>query len=178
MSDEVEQANLGDVRILGVGELRRERDQRRRELDLALGGKMRQHQAGEGLGHRADPHERVAVGRRAAGAGTLAEAFHGDLAVTNDSDDESRQREAAGFGDATCVLIGMVVVVNDFRVQPPVAARGRAPPSVAEAEFAFPPLCPSPAKRCRTLPPRLASPWTGAKNLRREIAGTVPSTRR
>jgi hypothetical protein len=50
---------------------------------------MRKHQAGEGLSDRADPHERVAVGRRAAGAGTLAEAFHGDLAVTNDSDDES-----------------------------------------------------------------------------------------
>ena len=45
MSDEVEQANVGDVRVLGVGELRRERDQRRRELDFAFGGKMRKHQA-------------------------------------------------------------------------------------------------------------------------------------
>jgi hypothetical protein len=49
---------------------------------------MRQHQASEGLGDRPDPHERVAVGRRAAGAGTLAEAFYGNLAVTNDGDDE------------------------------------------------------------------------------------------
>ena len=70
--------------------VRRVFGQRIGKADHAVRGEARQNLAGESLGDRTDPEQRVGAGRRVRVVGAVAEAPDRRLPVANDAEDERR----------------------------------------------------------------------------------------
>ena len=85
-------------------ELRRVFGQRVGEADHAVRRQARQNLAGEGLGDRTDPEQRVGAGRLVHVVRTAAEALDRRLSVAGDAEDERRdfkrqEQDLAGEAD-------------------------------------------------------------------------------